>query len=243
MIVHLTENGWRIIYHRAHALLAAQIAGYWRKESVPTRFFETITAIAQHDDLEREWEGNQLTEAGAPLDFTLDRESSIQQLTELIEGAQYRGRWVALMTSMHVSFLNEANRGTSSEWDAFLDELRRQQQQWKNELKISQADVDRSYNFMRWCDRLSLILCQQQLPASERALEITVGPDDQRYEVIQRSNGFVEVLPWPFFEEKFTVNIEASRIPQVTFKTNEALAKALQNAEIEVLEWTFACGS
>ncbi|GAB4228925.1 MAG: hypothetical protein Kow00121_57890 [Elainellaceae cyanobacterium] len=240
MIVQQTENGWQVIYHRAHALLAAQIAGYWHKDSIPTRFFETLAAIAQHDDLEREWEEDQLTEAGAPLDFTLNRESSIKQLTRLIEGAQYRGRWVALMTSMHVSFLNEANRGASKEWDRFLDHLRQQQQQWQQDLGVDKQDVERTYNFMRWCDRLSLILCQQQLPANERLLEITVGPDDQRYNVVQYQNGWVEVMPWPFFEEKFTVNVEATCLSQVSFSSNQALTEALKAAPIKILEWTFA---
>nr|WP_281261363.1 DUF3891 family protein [Chamaesiphon polymorphus] len=71
MIVNLTDNGWEIIYHRAHALLAAQIAGYWQTPDDTTRLVDTIAAIAHHDDLEREWEGNHLTKAGAPLDFTL----------------------------------------------------------------------------------------------------------------------------------------------------------------------------
>lgn len=239
MIVHLTENGWEIIYHRAHALLAAQIAGHWRKEKVPKRFYETLAAIAQHDDLEREWEQDRLTKAGAPLDFTLDRESSIEHLTKLIEGAFYRGRWVALMTSMHTSFLNESRRGTSAEWDSFLDQLCQQQKQWQKELGATKEEVDKTYTFMRWCDRLSLILCQRQLPANERALEITNGPDGKRYEIVERSDGYLNVTPWPFDEEKFTVNVEASCISEVTFPDNDALTQALKQARIEVLEWTF----
>jgi len=71
MIVNLQTDGWEIIYHRAHALLAAQIAGYWDICKNSSRLYETIAAISHHDDLEKEWEGNQLTAAGAPLDFTL----------------------------------------------------------------------------------------------------------------------------------------------------------------------------
>lgn len=240
MIVHLVENGWEIIYHRAHALLAAQIAGYWYKDKVPTRFFETIAAISQHDDLEREWEEDQLTEAGAPLDFTLERESSIEHLQQLIEDALYRGRWVALLTSMHVSFLNQANQGKSKEWDKFLDGLRQQQQQWQEELGIKKEDVAQTYTFMRWCDRLSLILCQRQLPSNERSLEITRGPDGDRYDVKQLGNGQVTVTPWCFSEPTFTVNVEASYVNQTVFEDNQALVEALQNAEIRVLEWTFS---
>lgn len=32
---------------------------------------------------------------------------------------------------------------------------------------------------MKWCDRLSLILCQQQIPDNNRKLEINDGPDGQ----------------------------------------------------------------
>jgi hypothetical protein len=74
MIVNQTKNGWEIIYHRAHALLAAQIGGQWDKTKAPAHFYETIAAISHHDDLEKEWEDAQLTDAGAPLDFTLDKD-------------------------------------------------------------------------------------------------------------------------------------------------------------------------
>ncbi len=45
-----------VIYHRAHALLAAEIAGHWNAKNRPQRWLETIAAISHHDDLAREWE-------------------------------------------------------------------------------------------------------------------------------------------------------------------------------------------
>ncbi len=60
MIVNLIENGWEVIYHRAHALLAAQLASQWRRADAPARLYETIAAISHHDDLEREWEEDQV---------------------------------------------------------------------------------------------------------------------------------------------------------------------------------------
>lgn len=77
MIANLTATGWEIIYHRAHALLAAQLGGHWKQSKSPIRLYETIAAISHHDDLEKEWEENILTEAGAPFDFTLDKETSL----------------------------------------------------------------------------------------------------------------------------------------------------------------------
>ncbi|MBD2421098.1 DUF3891 family protein [Anabaena cylindrica FACHB-243] len=243
MIVNATQNGWKIIYHRAHALLAAQLAGQWRRKDVPVRFYETLAAISHHDDLEKEWEEENLTEAGAPRDFTLhsndDAESGLQKVADLAKNALYRGRWVALLISMHISRLHEPRRGKSAKIDRFLDEQLQNQQRWREELGIEKSEVDAAYAFMQWCDRLSLILCQQELPADERFLEISKGPSGQRYDIMQRRDQLVTVKPWPFEEEQFTVNIEACEIFQAKFETNAELSQALQEAPINILEWTF----
>ncbi|MBF2002577.1 MAG: DUF3891 family protein [Synechococcales cyanobacterium M58_A2018_015] len=239
MIVHLVDDGWDVIYHRAHALLAAQIAGHWRRSDAPERLYETIAAISHHDDLEREWEGDHLTEAGAPLDFTLDTESSLDKLKEQIASARYRGRWVTLLTSKHLCFLNQQQRGVSKEWDSFLDEQVKLQTRYCKELGISEADAERAYQFMRWCDRLSLILAQGKLPEAGRALEITSGIDGQRYDVRELEDGCVTVEPWPFEDKRFTVNVEACHLSELKYDSNEALIQALQTAPITVLEWTF----
>ncbi|MBV8886827.1 MAG: DUF3891 family protein [Chroococcidiopsidaceae cyanobacterium CP_BM_RX_35] len=239
MIANITETGWEVIYHRAHALLAAEIAGEWKRTKTPVRLYETIAAISHHDDLEREWEGNQLTEAGTPLDFTLDKNTAIGKLRDLVKNARYRGRWVAMLISLHVSFLNEPKRGESAELDSFLDGLLEQQQQWRQELQLSQSEVESAYAFMQWCDQLSLILCQRALPAGGRALEISHGPDGKRYDVRQRDNSHVGVEPWPFDAEQFIVEVEACYLNQVKFTSNDELTAALQKAPIQVLEWTF----
>ncbi|AFZ25382.1 hypothetical protein Cylst_3219 [Cylindrospermum stagnale PCC 7417] len=241
MIVNATQNGWEIIYHRAHALLAAQLAGQWRRADAPARLYETLAAISHHDDLEKEWEEYLLTDAGAPRDFTLnqDKDGDIQKVADLARNARYRGRWVALLISMHISRLNEPTRGRSSEIDKVLDEQLENQQRWREELGIEKEEVDAAYAFMQWCDRLSLILCQQELPADERFLEISKGPDGQRYDIIQRRDRLVSVEPWPFQDDQFTVNVEACNLEQVKFNDNAELTQALQDAPIKVLEWTF----
>lgn len=168
MIVKATPNGWEVIYHRAHALLAAQLAGQWRRKNAPERLCETLAAISHDDDLEKEWE-----------------------------------------------------------------------ERWCKELGIKKEKVDAAYAFMQWCDHLSLILCQEELPADERFLEISKGPEGQRYDIMQRSDNLVVVKPWPFQDDKFTVNVEACDIFQVKFESSTELAQALQEAPIKVLKWTF----
>ncbi len=243
MIVNATSNGWEVIYHRAHALLAAQLAGQWRRKDAPARLYETIAAISHHDDLEKEWEEDNLTEAGAPKDFLLsskaDVRAGIQKLADLAKNALYRGRWVALLISMHISRLNEPSRGQFPELDKLLDEQLENQQRLRKGLGIKKEEVDAAYAFMQWCDRLSLILCQQELPDDERFLEISKGPEGQRYDIMQRSDNLVVVKPWPFQDDKFTVNVEACELSQVKFDSNTELTQALQEAPIKVLEWTF----
>ncbi len=243
MIVNATQNGWEVIYHRAHALLAAQLAGQWRRKDAPLRLYETLAAISHHDDLEKEWEEDVLTEAGAPKDFTLnsdaDADVGVKKLANLAKNALYRGRWVALLISMHISRLNEPMRGKSSKLDKLLDEQLQNQQRWRKELGIEKEEVDAAYAFMQWCDRLSLILCQQELPDDERFLEISKGPEGQRYDIMQRSDNLVVVKPWPFQNDKFTVNVEACDLSKVKFESNTELTQALQEAPIKVLEWTF----
>lgn len=239
MIVHQIESGWEIIYHRAHALLAAEIAGHWSRKNSPMRLIETVAAISHHDDLEKEWEEKNITPVGAPLDFTLDKNTDLPKLKKHVTNSRYRGRWVAMLISMHTSFLTEGKRGESEELDSFLDEQLQMQEQIRKELQISKQDAEQAYAFMQWCDRFSLILCQQQLPEDERALEISIGPDGKRYDVIQLKDGTVKVTPWPFEAKEFTVNVEASYLDQLQFDSSAALTEALQTAPIKTKTWKF----
>ena len=239
MIVNPAKDGWDVIYHRAHALLAAQMGAQWRRKDAPPRLYETIAAISHHDDLEREWEEDNISEVGAPMDFTMNEGTDYSQLRKHLEGALYRGRWVALLNSMHQSRLGESSRGTSAEEDAFLDEQLENQQGWRKELGISKDDAQSAYDFMQWCDRLSLILCQQQLPEDERALEISRGADGQRYDIRQFRDQTVTVEPWCFEDDRFVVNVEVSHLSQVKFDDNASLTAALKEAPRSILEWTF----
>jgi Protein of unknown function (DUF3891) len=240
MIVNLTDSGWEIIYHRAHALLAAQIAGYWCKSDLSAHSIDTIAAICHHDDLEREWQGSHLTTAGAPLDFRLGEDLSIPALYQHIEDARYCGRWVALLVSMHMTFLNAGKRGELPELDEFLDKQTELQAAWRKSLKVNKADAQKAYAMMQCCDRLSLILCQRQIPDGERWLEIATGPTGERHDLIQRGDDTLTVKPWPFQDKAFTVRVDACYPPQMKFQTDRELVESLQQAPIKPIEWHFA---
>lgn len=239
MIVNLQPAGWEVIYHRAHALLAAQIAGYWQFENNSYRLYETIAAISHHDDLEQEWEEDRLTAAGAPLDFTLDRETSLDQQCQHIDKALYRGRWVALLTSMHVCFLNQGKQHEDDHIKGFLEHQYQRQAEWRDQLDVSKDEALTAYDFMRWCDRLSLILCQRKVPMAGRCLEITTGPNGKAYWIHQADDQALCVDPWPFKTDSFTVNVDACYLSQLHFESNATLDAALKTAPRQLIFWTF----
>ena len=65
---------------------------------------------------------------------------------------------------------------------------------WRKELNCSK-EAEEAYAFFQWCDRFSLILCNRELPAGQRALEISKGSDGKRYDVMETSDGDVCVKP------------------------------------------------
>ena len=241
MIVNLTPDGWQIIYQQAHALLAAQLAWQWQPFGPADRWVGLLAAIAQHDDEQERWDGHYgLTPAGAPANFTM-KDFSLEQATGVMRAARFQGQWRSLLTSMHMSFLYESLRGQQSETDQFLNEQKANQQLWRRGLHVSKAEAQQAYDLMQWCDRLSLILCRQELPEMGRHLEISTGPDGQRHEVAQPTagGGPLTVTPWPFAAKEFSVSVEACQLRQLQFKDDEELSRALREAPIVTLRWDF----
>ncbi|MBC7919931.1 MAG: DUF3891 family protein [Ferruginibacter sp.] len=237
MIVNTDKKGWEIIYQQAHALLAAQLASHWRADQRPARWVDTLIAIVEHDDGQADWQrATYLNDAGAPQDFT-SQTFTLTQLKRVTELTQYKGRWVALLVSMHLTFLYEARRGSNRELAEFLDHQLENQRKWRKELRVNQPKAQRAYALMQFCDRFSLILCRQELPTGERALEITRGPDGRRYEVTQRADQTLNVEPWPFEEADFTVTVEATYLNQLHFESDQQLLRTLRESVIREKTW------
>jgi hypothetical protein len=239
MIVNSTPTGWEVIYQPAHALLAAQIAAHWRTDQRPERWVETLVALAQHDDEAREWTGrHHLTEAGAPLDFSLSHSSSLRQPALVTHELEYKSQWSALLISMHMVFLYGQKATQSTEWAAFLDEQRLKQKHWRAALKVTKKEAERAYALFQWCDRLSLILCRRELPEAERALEVSAGPDGTRYDLVYHQD-VVTMRPWPFEEPSFQLSVESKQLTQLSFHDDGELQAALQSTPVTHLTWKF----
>lgn len=258
MIVNLLPGGWECIYQQAHALLAARIGAHWHpaQRPVPARWVETLAALAQHDDGQDPWtDANGLTPAGAPAPFKLVP-FSLEQARRVVAQARFQGRWRWLLTSLHVSNLYEPLRGRhGAETDAFLDEQRATQDACRKGLKETKKAAQAAYDLLQWCDRLSLILCMNELPDDERRLEIGPGPDGKKYHCYRPGVGaggelkpkspapiLVVVEPWPFEPNEFTVSVEASYLTRLAFEDDADLAAALREAAIQEKTWRVSKG-
>ncbi|MEQ9438133.1 MAG: DUF3891 family protein [Cyclobacteriaceae bacterium] len=239
MIVNQATQGWDIIFQRAHAILAAQIAMHWTVKDRPPPWTEVVAAIADHDDGQRDWNGkNHLTDAGAPLNFML-KSPDIAQARKIIENARYRSRWTVLLTSMHTTALYESWRGTDPELDHFLDEQEGYQRKLARSLNVPIKQARDTYQLMYFCDALSLVLCKNQVPPEELHLEVARLPSEETVEIYMQEDEILTLYPWPWEEDEVTLSVEIYHLHQLVFKDDKALYEALDQAEISVKEWHF----
>lgn len=242
MIVNSLKDGWEIIYQRSHANLAAMLVAAWRHSDHIHRWTELLIATAQHDDQEMFWDTtHHLTDIGAPIDFTQSEPDTKQNNARVvIANAHRQGVWIALLISMHNSFLYEPMRGEAKELDAFLDQQRDNQAKWRRQLNYTKAEAEHAYAFLRFGDQLSLILCRREIPAGGRALDVMPGPDGEMIRVRQRDEDTLTLEPWVFEENMISFSIEVRRLQQLKFKDDAEFTRALHDADIEIREWRFA---
>lgn len=239
MIVNPIPEGWEVIYQQAHGMLAAELAYHLQPELQCAHWIETLVAIANHDNRQGTWRGKDgLTPAGAPADFTL-QPNTLEQAKALMDAVRFQSRWAAMLTSMHMSYLYESRRGESKDTDTFLDAQQELQKNCRQSLHITQKQAAQAYAIMQWSDRLSLILCRNEIPADARELEITTGPDAQTYYVKQLENEQVSIAPWPFTPKQLEVQVEYRMLKQLQFKNDGELAQALHQAEVKYKKWCF----
>src|SRR5688500_8854497 len=99
MIANRTDTGWDIIFQPAHALLSAQLAGRWRPDARPPRWWDLLVAVAQLDSGWREREeGPCVTEGGEPVKFTQkSQEDAYAQWRRSIARGAHQKQWVGLL--------------------------------------------------------------------------------------------------------------------------------------------------
>jgi hypothetical protein len=237
MIVNYTKAGWQIVTQRAHGLLAAQAALHWRKRDRPERWMETLLAIAEHDDASVELEADDLlTEQGGPVNFNM-KLFEADHCQRLLDLSLSKSRYIALLSSMHMVFLHQKEAQHNPQAKNFLDEQKKLQAQWQAELNITRVEANRVYGLLEWCDAFSLLLCQGEVQPENRVIEVSQGPDKKQYKLMQKKNGPLTIIPWPFESKAFTLRLEYRIIEQLQFEDCEAFKKAFLNAGVMEKVW------
>lgn len=237
MIVNYKEEGWEIITQRAHGILAAQFALHWKLKDRPARWIETLLAIAEHDDAEVEMEGeNLLTQQGGPLNFTM-RNFELEHCERLSRFSRTKSRYIALLTSVHMEFLYKREENSNKQAKKFLQEQRKLQERWRHELQLEEEEVKKIYSLMEWCDAFSLLICQNQIQPEQRSIEISQGPDGNKYQLYQVDKNQLTIDPWPFEDAAFKVYFESRLINQLQFKDSLEFREAFNKAQIDEKSW------
>lgn len=245
MIVCHASEGWEVIHQYAHGLLAGQIAEQIDPSHRPPRWVDTLAAIINHDDYQLDFdERSYLDASGAPLDFMQENPSGRERLAyiqRLLKNSKRKSGWIALLVSMHTEFIYQDAKADNPAMQSFLKEQAEERKRLRRRYGVTKAEAEAAYLFLRFCDRLSLILCRQEVPSAGRRLEINRAMDNQTYYVRQHpaDDAALTVEPWCFAIGEFKVAVDVQLLRQLRFKSNQELEKALAEAEVEVREWTF----
>lgn len=235
MVVQYEESGWQLITQRAHGMLAFQIAGMWKHEKAFYRRAEFLLAVAEHDDAEVELDGETLlTDKGGPLNFDMKTFDSVHCET-LAEFSLTKSRYIALLTSYHMEFLYEKEAAAG----AFLKKQESVRARLLKELSITKTEAEKAYRLLEWCDALSLLLCQNEIPPEGRTVEISAGPDNKHHQLHAIGKGILSVTPWPFVEKDFDLSVEYRSINQLTFASSAELRKQFYEAAVSEHHWRF----
>ena len=239
------QDGWEVLYQRNHAMLAAALASAWDEDlrvHPPRLWSETLVAIAQHDDEENFWseDNTHLNDMGAPLDFT--RTSSALKLKKVrfvTAQAERQHRWIATLIARHHLHIYQQARQEHTDLNDFLDQQAEAVERWLAELSIEKDLLERTYAIMRWCDRLSLILCKRQVPVMGRELDIAPGPDSNMIRIWRGEDDSLRLSKWVFGPDKILFEAEARLLEQPTFEDGEELRMALDSARVVERHWQF----
>jgi len=239
MIVRSVDEGWTVIFHTTHGLLAQRIGSCLNCARQLPYWFETQVAIGVHDDLHRVFEKGKrefLTQAGAPRDFTLVPMKDDKRAVEMqdrIDEAFRKHSWLGVMQSKHADCLYRGE-DTTAEMQRMLDAESARREAVLKRLRIEPTVVQVTYDWMHFCDRLSLILCGNDVPAMHRHLEIITNDEGTRFEIWQDETDCIRVAPWPFVDETVELPVEYRTVKQLSYADDAALGNALNECPVKL---------
>lgn len=241
MIVNKSLKGLHIIFHEAHGLLAGKIGYEISQEFRTINWFETLIAICEHDDRQLNFkEKNYLSEIGLPLDFTEEEikvEEVIIRMNRVLKSSSNKSLWVKLLISYHLEFIYSELRENSKQIRKFFIKEEESRQQLLKHFNISDKKGRAIYEYLRFCDRLSLILCKDEAPDAGRLLEINTSINEETYFIKKTKDNEMIISPWIFTSSQFELSIEERVLKETQFTSSKQFEKALLAVQPELKKW------
>ncbi|HEA30926.1 MAG TPA: DUF3891 family protein [Leeuwenhoekiella sp.] len=241
MIVKQKKEGWEIISHYTHGLLAGKIANQLENDLKGPHWLDVLTAVIEHDDHLLDFdEQNYLTDNGSPMDFTMSSGTPAEMVKHaqgVYSDAMQKSQLVGLLVGRHLSFLYEDL--DFKEMRLFLEKIEKERSNQRKTYNLSKADEDALYNILLFCDRCSLILCQDAIPEVGRKLEINTTIAKNTYFISKTGQDTLKIEPWCFEEEDFTLTLEYRMLAKASYKSNQELEENLENAKVQIRTFQF----
>lgn len=238
MIVQHHEKGWKIISHYTHGLVAGKFARQLQLKLQPEPWLDILTGIIEHDDHLVDFEeGDYLTENGSPKDFMMSEGNdtdSLKHAHRVYSNANQKSQLTGLLVGRHLNFLYEELGKEYPPMDEFLKTVRNNAKTQRKLYGFTKKNENAAYDLMRFCDRCSLILCQNEVPITGRKLEINKTIGNKCYFMNRNEHQKYTIEPWPFESDNFEVEYEYRILTQPTFKTPNELKRAVELALVKV---------
>ncbi len=241
MIVNTSLEGLQIILHEAHGLLAGKIANQIAEKHRPIHWFETLIAVCEHDDRQLNFdEKDYLSDIGVPLDFTEEQytvSEVLKRMQRVLKSAEHKSLWVRLLISYHNEFIYSHMKDKSKNITNFFKKEEQERHALLKHFKITETKAKSYYEFLRFCDRLSLILCKDETPESNRKLEINTSINNDIYFIKKSDDNTLLVSPWIFEKNQFELSVEERILKDTQFKSSKNFETALKNTIPQTKSW------
>jgi len=241
MIVNHKNEGWEIFSHSSHGLLAGKIAHEIREQYRNEHWISTLAAIIEHDDRQLDFnEKNYLTNIGTPRDFMLENRNVreiVKRSKRLLSQAGEKSQYTAALIAHHLQFIYKEMANEKKTIAKFLKQLEQSEKKYIDNLDLSKKEIEAMYQILVFADRCSLILCQDEIPKKNRGLEINNSIDDKTFWINKNESGTIQIDPWIFEKDTFTLEAEYKLIKQSNFNNNKEFEKFLDQSPVKIKRW------
>jgi len=243
MIVTKNLKGWNIFFHRTHALLAFKI-GIYIKESLwplPEYRMDGLSAITDHDNCQPKWnKRDHLTEAGAPKDYRQPSPMALKRVKLLMSSCLHKSAFMSLMVSMHCRSIYKDKKG--KEIEKFIKEQEALCQSIMEHLDITQIKAEGCYQILRFCDELSLILCQGDIPKSAKKIQLEPLQGIEENFIKKDENGILRLDHWCFDSLEFTIFSEYYETKKLGYDSDNELSSEIPYGNPHFINFEFKEG-